>query len=83
MTRIEPIDADLFGFYPLAGSALAYGVRRVLILLANSHLKDLDSKTWSLPAVSVLAALRFKKAKRRGRAALHTLRDFGHGHRCF
>ena len=51
MTRIERIDADLFGFYPLAGSALAYGVRRAL------------------------AALRFKKAKRRGLAALHTLRD--------
>ncbi len=36
MTRIERIDAGLFGFYPLAGSALAYGVRRVLIPLANS-----------------------------------------------
>src|SRR6266511_6094487 len=37
MTRIERIDAGLFGFYPLAGSALAYGVRRVLISLANSE----------------------------------------------
>jgi hypothetical protein len=46
MTRIERIDAYLFGFCKLAGSALAYGVRRVL-------------------------------------AALHTLRDFGQGHRCF
>src|SRR6266508_5889813 len=36
LTRIERIDADLFRFYQLAGSALAYGVRRVLILLANS-----------------------------------------------
>src|SRR6266511_911271 len=36
MTRIERIDADLLGFYPLAGSALAYGVRRALIPLANS-----------------------------------------------
>jgi len=59
MTQIERIDADLFGFYPLAGSALACGVRRVI------------------------AALRFNKAKRRWLAALHTLRDFGHGHRCF
>jgi hypothetical protein len=25
MTRMERIDADLFGFYPLAGSALMYG----------------------------------------------------------
>ena len=35
MTWIERIDGDLFGFYPLAGSAPAYGVRRVLIPLAN------------------------------------------------
>ena len=54
MTRIERFDADLFGFYPLARSALAYGVRRVL------------------------AALRLNKAKRRGLAALHTLRGIGH-----
>jgi hypothetical protein len=38
MTRIERIGADLLGFYPLAGSALACGVRRGLILLANSPL---------------------------------------------
>jgi hypothetical protein len=36
MTLIERIDADLLGIYPLAGSALASGVRRALILLANS-----------------------------------------------
>ena len=59
MTRIERIDADRFGFYPPAGSALAYGVRRVL------------------------AALRLNKAKRRGLAALHTLREFGDGRRRF
>jgi hypothetical protein len=57
MTRIDRIDADLFGFYPLAENALAYGVRRAF------------------------AALLFKKAKRRRLAALHTLRDFGHGRR--
>ena len=38
MRQIERIDAELFGFYSLAGSALAYGVRRALILLANSAL---------------------------------------------
>ena len=37
MTRIGRIDTDLFRFYPLAGSALAYGARRALILLANSE----------------------------------------------
>jgi len=36
-TRIERIEADLLVFYPLAGSALAYGVRRALIPLANSE----------------------------------------------
>jgi hypothetical protein len=36
MTRIERIDANLIGFYPFAGSALACGVQRGLILLANS-----------------------------------------------
>src|SRR5262245_23950970 len=37
MTRIERIDANLLGFYTLVGSALACGVRRVLIPLANSE----------------------------------------------
>src|SRR5262245_48521159 len=35
MRLVERIDADLFGFYPLAGSALAYGVRRGMIPLTN------------------------------------------------
>jgi hypothetical protein len=32
MTRRKRIDADFFGFHPLAGSALAYEVRPSLYL---------------------------------------------------
>src|SRR5262245_57465877 len=39
MTRIERIDADLFEFYPLAGSAIACGVRRVLAALRLNKAK--------------------------------------------
>src|SRR5215475_8930159 len=53
MTRIERIDADLIDFYPLAGSAPAYGVRRALAALRLNK-----AKRRGLAALHTLARFR-------------------------
>src|SRR5262252_2520643 len=55
-------------------------------VIANLRVKTEMAATEIAPAYGVrraLAALLYSNAKRRGLAALHTLRDFGHGHFCF